>query len=305
MILAVGAGALMTTQARVNGELAVVIDNGFLAAAISFGSGFLVLCIIMLFFRKGRTGYRLIVEHIRDRSLPWWFTLAGSAGAGYVLSQTLVIGVTGVALFTVSFVAGLTIGSLVLDLWGIGPAGHRPLTTNRVLGAALGLVAVVVAVSGQHMQTNGLLLLIMPVTFGVIVAWQQAANGRLTVVAQTPWTSTFINFGVGTGVLLVATAINALSDGLPQSLPTNPWLYIGGSAGVIFIALTAVIVRSVGVLLLSLGSMAGQLSIALVFDAINPEGHPLGFSTYAGTALIFVAVIIATIPRRHKPEHAS
>lgn len=308
LVLAALSGALMTMQARVNGELAVRIDNGFVAAAISFGSGFLILCVVMLVSRRGRTGLRLVKEHIRAGTFPWMFTFAGAVGAGYVLSQGLVVGITGVALFTVAFIAGLTVGGLLLDLWGIGPAGRRPLTINRVGGAALAVVAVVISLVGQPTTTVSYFPLILPAFFGVLVAWQQAANGRLAMVAQTPLTATFLNFMVGTGVLLIAVAIRAFSvapaAGLPASLPTDPWLYLGGILGVVFIATTALVVRAIGVLLLSLGSVVGQLVMALTLDLVFPSAHQLAIATILGTALTFVAAVIAALPHRHKAEHA-
>lgn len=297
----------MTIQARVNSELSTRIDNGFVAATISFGSGFLILCVIMLLSQRARTGLRLMREHIKARTFPWAFTLAGAVGAGYVLSQGLVVGITGVALFTVAFIAGLTVGGLLLDLWGIGPAGHRSLTAPRVGGASLAVVAVIIALAGQPATTVSYLPLVLPAFFGVLVAWQQAANGRLAVVAQTPLTATFVNFMVGTGVLLIAVAIRAFIVGpasaLPTALPGELWLYIGGILGVIFIATTALVVRAIGVLLLSLGSVAGQLTTALTLDAVFPSAHVLAIATVVGTALTLVAAVIAAIPRRHKPSH--
>lgn len=288
----------MTTQARINGQLALELGDSFVAASLSFGLGFLVLCIVLLAFPRGRRGFTAIRQEIAARSIPWWFTLAGSAGAGYVLSQAIVVGVTGVALFTVAVVAGLTVGSAVLDVWGVGPAGKKPLTPRRIIGAVLGVIAVLIGVMGQPLDTKGVYLLIMPLLFGVAVAWQQAANGRLTLSAGTPWTSTFLNFAVGTGVLLIATAVHAYQAGLPLNLPPQWWLYLGGPVGIVFIAVNAVVVRALGVLLLSLASIAGQLTMALVFDMIVPAGHPLVGSTLLGTGLIFVAVLTASLPQK-------
>ncbi len=304
LVLAFASGSFMTTQGRLNGELSVNLENGFVTAAISFGLGFVGMCIILLLSRKSRAGIGLIVTDIKNHRVPWWFTLAGMAGAGYVLSQSFVIGISGVALFTVAFVAGLTLGSLILDVWGIGPAGRKPLTLARVVGAVLGLSAVGIGVIGQPMGSSGLVILVMPIIFGAGVAWQQAANGRLSVSARTPWASTFINFGVGTGILLIAAGISIVIKGFPTNFPPEVWLYAGGPFGILFIAANAVVVRVLGVLLLSLASIAGQLTMAIVFDSINAQGHPLGWSTFAGTALIFVAVLIASIPRRKKPAHA-
>jgi transporter family-2 protein len=308
LVLAVLGGILMTVQARVNSELAFRIDNGFAAATISFGSGFAILCVIMLASRRARTGLRLVKEHIKAGSFPWVFTLSGAVGGGFVLSQGLVIGITGVALFTVAFIAGLAVGGLLLDLWGIGPAGRRHLSVFRVGGAALALVAVAIALVGQPTTTVSYFPLVLPAFFGVLVGWQQAANGRLALVSQSPWTATFLNFMVGTGVLLVALAIRAFSVSpsiaLPTSLPSDPWLYIGGASGVIFIAIFALIVRSIGVLLMSLGSVAGQLVMALTLDVTFPAAHPLAIATVVGTILTLIAAGVAAIPRRHRASHS-
>ena len=67
LVVAFIAGCFMTTQARLNGELAVDLDNGFVAASISFGSGFVLLCLIMLVFKRGRQGYGRIVADIKQR----------------------------------------------------------------------------------------------------------------------------------------------------------------------------------------------------------------------------------------------
>jgi len=298
------AGALMTVQGRVNSELSSRINDSYVAATISFGSGLLILCVIMLLSRRSRQGLRLMMQHIKDGTFPWVFTLAGGIGAGYVLSQGLVIGITGVALFTISFIAGLTTGGLLLDLWGIGPAGRRPLTVNRIGAALLALGAVTIALIGQPATTVSYLPLLLPAGFGVLVGWQQAANGRVAVVARTPWTATFLNFMVGTGVLLLAVAIRSLVTSppvaLPTSLPSDPWLYVGGASGVIFIAIFALVVRTIGVLLMGLGSVAGQLVMAVIVDIIFPSQHILGVATIVGTLLTLAAAVVAAIPARRR-----
>ena len=231
--------------------------------------------------------------------------MAGSAGAAYVLSQTLVVGITGVALYTVAFVAGLSMGGLFLDLWGIGPAGKKPLSLNRVGGAALGIGAVALSLVGHSLAASALLPLLLPLICGVMVAWQDAANGRMTVIAGTPLTSTFLNFAVGTGVLLIATMFNSFSAGLPSALPTQPYFYLGGAIGVIFIGITAVVVREIGVLLMGLGSIAGQLLMALILDFFFPSAQTTGLMILLGACLAFVAAAWAAWPKRRPHAHVA
>ena len=303
--LAVFAGVLRTSQARINGAFAQEIQDAFLSGVISFGSGFVILLVIISFNKKGQQGWRQLIAAIRAGGITPWFTLAGTAGAAYVLSQTLVVGVTGVALYTVAFVAGLSMGGLFLDVWGIGPAGKKSLSVNRVGGAVLGIAAVALSLVGHSTAASTLLPLLLPLICGVLVAWQDAANGRMTVIAGTPLTSTFLNFMVGTGVLLIATASHSFSAGLPASLPSQPYFYLGGAIGVVFIGITAVVVREIGVLLMGLGSIAGQLLMALILDFFFPSAQVTGVMILIGASLAFVAAAWAAWPKRKPHAHVA
>ena len=76
-------------------------------------------------------------------------------------------------------------------------------------------------------------------------------------------------------------------------------LYLGGPIGVVFIGLAAILAPRIGVLLLALGTISGQLLASLVLDIVVPAaGHPLTWTTVAGTALTLVALGIASLPSR-------
>ncbi len=129
------------------------------------------------------------------------------------------------------------------------------------------------------------------------IAWQQAVNGRVRAAADSALTATLVNFAVGTVTLLVAFAIDIAVRGWPGGhLPTEPWLYLGGPIGIVFIAIAAAIVRFTGVLLLGLATIAGQIVGAVLLDLILPTAasHP-GVNTLLGAALTMVAVLIAAL----------
>jgi len=292
-------GMLNAVQSRLNGQLGHLIGDGFTAAAISFGSGLAILCVAMLLWPTGRRGLGKVRAALHVRSLSWWQILGGTAGAFYVLSQSLTASMLGVALFTVAIVAGQTVSGLAMDRLGVGPGGHHPLTAPRVVGAALTLVAVAWAVSGQIAGGVPLWLMWMPLVAGFGQGWQQAVNGRVRVAAGSALTATFLNFLFGTIVLLIGFAVHALFVGLPTSLPSDPLLYIGGALGCVFIAGSALIVRTTGVLVLGLGIVAGQLLSALALDLFAPTtAAPVPFATIGGTALALVAVLIVGVRRR-------
>jgi transporter family-2 protein len=296
LILAVVCGAGVALQSRINGELGRRLDDGFAAAAISFGSGLVILLIALAVAPAGRRGLARVVQALRGRELRWWYVCGGAAGSFLVLSQGLVAAVLGVALFTVSVVAGQTVSGLVLDRIGLGPGGRRPLTPARVIGAVVALLAVLWAVSAQLGGSLPLWMMLLPLIAGLGMGWQQAVNGQVRVLAASALTATFINFLVGTIVLVVLMLIHFAFVGLPEPLPADPWLYLGGAIGCVFIAANALLVRITGVLLLGLATVAGQLVAALLLDLLLPSSAAgVPFSTVGGTVLAVVAVGIASV----------
>lgn len=293
--LAAVGGALTAVQSRVNGQLAASIGDPYAAAAISFGSGLLFLLIALAFWKPGRVGFVNVATELKAGRVRWWMLLGGVAGAWFVATQGLSAGVIGVALFTVSIVAGQTVGGVVFDLIGLGPAGKRPLTATRAIGAVLALGAVTWTLSSEIGGAAPLLLVVLPFTAGIGSAWQQAVNGRVRVAAASALTSTFVNFVVGTTVLVAVMVVHSSFVGWPTELPGEAWLYTGGAIGCVFIAVQAVVVRVIGVLVLALAGVAGQLTAALALDLLVPVGdRAVDLATIGGAALALVAVVIAS-----------
>ena len=294
--LAAVAGLGVASQSRINGELGTRLHDGIAAATISFGTGMVLLIALILAVPSGRRGLTRVVRTVRSGSgLRWWQCVGGACGAFLVIGQGTTVAALGVAVFTVATVAGQSVSSLAVDRLGAGPAGPQPLTASRVLGAALAVVAVVIAVADRLGGGSALGLAVIPALAGMGTAWQQAVNGRVQATAGSALTATFVNFAVGTSVLAVALAVDFAVRGLPAgTLPAQPWLYLGGPLGMVFIGIAAAVVRRTGVLLLGLSMISGQLIGALLLDEIVPErdGRP-GANIFVGIAVALVAILIA------------
>jgi transporter family-2 protein len=285
VLLAVVGGAGIAVQSRINGSLADHVGSGYLAAVVSFGSGLLLLSLALLVSRRGRDGMRRILAALRDGGLRPWQVLGGAAGGFFVATQGLTVGVLGVATFIVAFVTGQSLGSVVIDRLGLGPGGVRLVTFPRAAGPVLTVAAVAIAMSGGLGSPSTLVLAVLPLLAGLGSAWQQAVNGHVRAAAGDVLAATLVNFVVGTVVLAAALGVSVLAEGLPDGgFPADPLLYTGGIIGIVFIALSAAVVHRIGVLLLSLGMIAGQIVTALVLDAVTPGATPPGVTTYVGAA---------------------
>ncbi|WP_279366492.1 DMT family transporter [Microbacterium testaceum] len=294
-------GALTALQARINGTLGAEIGDGFVAAAVSFSSGLVILIVLSALIPGGRRGFGRLVAGIRTRTIPPWMLLGGLVGAFTVASQGLTVATIGVALFTVGFVAGQTTGGMVLDRIGYGPAGVVPVTVRRLVGALLAIAGVVVCLSGDALGGVPLWMLVVPAIAGAGVAWQQGTNGRLRVRVESPLTATLVNFIGGTVVLVIAAGVHVGLVGAPRTIPTEPWLYLGGAVGVIYIFLSSVVVRRTGVLLLGLGSVVGLLTTSVLLDALWPA--PAAPSTpvaLLAAAVAIAGVAVAAVPWRRR-----
>lgn len=227
-------------------------------------------------------------------------------GASFALAQSTTALLVGVAVFTVAAIAGQTLSGLVVDAVGFGGGVRRRPDLQRSVGAALVLVAAVIAAAPQLGTAPDLARAVLPalapLVAGFLLGFQQAMNGATGRAADSPLAATWVSFLVGTVVLSLAWAARVLSTGArPAPLPGEWWLYLGGLLGVIFVALSAALVQRIGLLLLAMSSIAGQLIASLAVDLVVPAGAG-GLSPWSvlGVVLTLVAVFIASRHRSRK-----
>src|SRR5690606_32401965 len=123
---------------------------------------------------------------------------------------------------------------------------------------------------------------------------QQGINGRIREESGSAIAATFVNFASG-AIVLVLTALIAWGVTGRGPVPVSePWLLLGGLLGLIHIALQAYGVRRLGVLVLGLAMIAGQLVASVAIDLILPlPDTQFDVWQLAGAILAFVAVAVA------------
>lgn len=292
ILAALIAGILVSVQSRVNGGLGLALEDGVGAALYSFTSGWILIAIFTALSKTGRTGVMRIAQLLKTRELPLWMIFGGAFGGFLVMTQGLAAGSLGIALFTVAVVAGQGISGILIDSRGWLGVEKRKLNSARVIGAVIVITGVAMVSENPSWETIALLTL--PFLAGLGLGYQQAANGKIRISAESAIAATFLNFAMGSGVLFIAKLASLPLVGLPTSLPTEWWLYIGGFTGVVFIAIQVVVVGRIGVLglgvLLGTGQLLGSLIIDLTFPLpgqVITLIHIVGvFVTLAGALLV-------------------
>jgi bacterial/archaeal transporter family-2 protein len=300
-VIFVLSGFMNALQARANGELTQHLGNGVQAALWSFGSGFVILSVVVLASTPVRTGLRRVGPAVRAGTLSWWAVPAGVLGGIFIGCQSFATALVGVALFSVGMVAGQTANSLIVDRVGLSPIGRTAFTSRRVTSAIMATAAVIVAASGR-MSGAELSVPALAAAFagGCVVAVQQALNGRVNVATLQPVSTTWLNFLFGTAALAIGVVVGLALFDAPVRAPTSGplWMYLGGVFGLVFIVTAAWGVPRYGVLVFALITIAGQLTAALVLDLVAPIGsNSVQWSLVAGVLITFAAVLVSAARR--------
>ena len=287
-LLAALSGLMIALQARANGELSHLLNNGLEAAVVSFGSGLITIALISIFhkgIKEGITNLRVAVE---AKKIPRWRLFAGVLGGTFVAFQTQVVPIIGVAVYSVASIAGQTAMSLYVDRIGLTGGGKKLISRRRIAAAILTVLAVLVSVWDRIDAKNlSMWAVFFGVLAGAIVGVQRALNGQINEYSKQSFATSLLNFIMGTSFLFIILVIAVIANWSELSpLPAGPWwIYSGGALGVIYIAFSSTIVQHLGVLTFTLFTVGGQLVGSLLIDLISPT-NGVNVSAYLVTGIV-------------------
>ena len=266
------------------------------AALVSFSTGLLFVSGIALVRQDVRAGFRQIFTAINLNKMPAWTITAGVLGASFVAMQTYVVPIAGVALFTVASLAGQTAISLWVDKSALSGGTKTLITKRRVVAAIITVLAVVLSAWDRFELSNfSIIALGLAFFAGSWVGVQRALNGRINSHSNKSFATSWLNFITGTSFLLLLLFLRSLfTDHSILNFQTAPlWMFLGGSIGVIYIALSSHIVQHLGVLEFTLFSVGGMLIGSLLIDLLLPTpGTVISPFLIAGIALTYLGVVV-------------
>lgn len=297
--LAALSGVLIALQARANGELSHRLGNGLQAALVSFISGLIIIVVITLFNPSIKEGVRTLRRAVIAKAIPPWTLFAGMLGASFVAVQTQIVPMIGVAIYSVAAIAGQSAISLLVDRIGLTGGGKKEITPRRVTAAFVTVFAVFISVADRlDGKDLSIAAVILGVLAGAIVGVQRALNGQINEHSQQSFTTSLLNFAMGTTFLLVLLLFAMTMGGMRLSpLPAGPWwIYTGGAIGVLYVAFTSTIVQHLGVLTFTLISVGGQLAGSLLIDLYSPtDGVQVSIYLVSGIVLTYLGVLVGGV----------
>jgi transporter family-2 protein len=236
---------------------------------------------------------------VERKELPKWTLFAGTLGGSFVAVQTHIVPLIGVAIYSVASIAGQTAASLVVDRIGLTGGGKKHITPRRIAAALFTVFAVFISVFDRlDGRDLSIFAVIMGCVAGAIVGVQRALNGQINEHSHQSFTTSFLNFIMGTTFLLIfLTILVAVGPTEFVPLPAGPWwIYTGGVIGVIYIAFTSTIVQHLGVLTFTLFSVGGQLVGSLLIDLYSPtDGVNISVYLVSGIVMTYFGVVVGGV----------
>ena len=290
--LAFVAGIAATLQAGISGQLAHELNDGIMAALISNIGGALFTGLFLLNPEVRKKGKKLFQDVISGKFAKWQL-LGGVAGAVYISTASSTVSIIGTGLFTVVLVASQNMSGIVADRFGWSSGSRKKITPKRSIAAVIGIAAVLLSVT--DFQGKILWIPIAAVVMaGVAVTVQFALNGRVTKAANSQ-VSAFINFPMSLITVSITLIVMNLFGKNWNTWPNQWWLYTAGFLGAVVVYLAAATIRTLGVLLFGLASVAGQLITSIALDVILPNANiNVGWALISGAGLMLLAVYLAS-----------
>lgn len=262
-----------------------------------------VTLVLILSIARLREGARTTIAGVRSGHVPPWTLVGGLAGALQIAVMGLVSPLIGVAALTVLLVSGQTANGLLVDRVGLTPGGPRPVTPTRVVGALLAVAAVALVwrgSAGEGTSSAPWWAVLVAFLAGAAAAVQAALNGRVAQVSGQPVVAAEVNFLGGAAAMWILVGVLALLGSRPSALPDadSAWLYASTVFGLLLIVNISWAVRYLGVLLLSLIGVVGQISGAIVVDVLLPlPGSSFAWTLVLSLVVSAVAVAVAAFGR--------
>ncbi len=131
---------------------------------------------------------------------------------------------------------------------------------------------------------------------GGLLAVQGSINSQLGGLLKSPLQAAFVNFFVGTLILL---AINvATKTGIPEKETVEAiplYLFVGGVMGAVYVSSAIILIPKIGVATMLGASIGGQMIVASIIDHygyFNIAVHTISPGRIIGIVLLIIGVFL-------------
>lgn len=282
LIIALALGLLVPFQTAANSRLRQVVGPAYVSTLVSFSVSTLALLLVSLV-----AGIPILPTETMLAEAPCWSWFVGIVAVVTITIAIHLFKEIGQLQAIVIPMFSQLIFSLMIDHFGWFTHRAIPLSTNRIIGALLliiGVILVVVlprlkakqqttATSSSSRQTFWQL---MAVLSGCMSASITGAYAQLAGIVGNPVQATIVAFFVATiALLLFCTCLGKTKlVGKAFSREYPWWMWTGGLCGAAIVFGNAWLVAHVGVGVFTMALLVGQLGLSMLMEHYGWLGAP-------------------------------
>ena len=280
LLITLAMGLLMPFQTAANSRLRGVVGPAYVSTLVSFSVSTLALLLVSLV-----AGIPIMPTGAMIDTAPWWSWFVGLFAVVTITIAIHLFKEIGQLQAMIIPMFSQLIFSLLIDHYGWFGATVMPLAGNRIIGALLLILGIVMVVilprlgAKQQTANKGSRLVmwqLLAVASGCLSASVTGAYPVLGAAVGNPVQATTLAFFVATVVLLFLCTLNGsvrlVGKAFSRQYPW--WMWTGGLCGAMIVFGNAWLVPKVGVGVFSMALLVGQLALSMLMEHFGWLGAP-------------------------------
>ena len=280
LFITLAMGLLMPFQTAANSRLRGVVGPAYVSTLVSFSVSTLALLLVSLV-----AGIPIMPTGAMIDTAPWWSWFVGLFAVVTITIAIHLFKEIGQLQAMIIPMFSQLIFSLLIDHYGWFGATVMPLAGNRIIGALLLILGIVMVVilprlgAKQQTANKGSRLVmwqLLAVASGCLSASVTGAYPVLGAAVGNPVQATTLAFFVATVVLLLLCTLNGsvrlVGKAFSRQYPW--WMWTGGLCGAMIVFGNAWLVPKVGVGVFSMALLVGQLALSMLMEHFGWLGAP-------------------------------
>lgn len=281
LLITVLMGLLVPIQTAANSRLRATVGEAYLSTLISFSVSTLSLLTVALV-----AGIPVVPTEEMLHTAPWWSWLGGVIALLTITSIIYLFRELGQLQTMVIPLFSQLIFSLAIDHFGWFGAQVIPMNANRLTGALLLVVGIILIVvlprlKGQQVvgtAKGGKMMLwqLCAVVTGCLMASIGAIYARLGSLIGSPVQASTVSFIIATTVMLLFCFFSGKVKNISKAFDRRHpwWMWLGGICGAITVYGNAWLIPKIGAGLFIMLLLIGQLSLSLLMEQRGWLGAP-------------------------------
>ena len=282
LIIALAMGLLMPFQTAANSRLRQVVGPAYVSTLVSFSVSTLALLLVSLL-----AGIPILPTSQMLAEAPWWSWFVGIVAVVTITIAIHLFKEIGQLQALIIPMFSQLVFSLLIDHFGWFGAKVIPLGTNRMIGALLLIIGVILVVviprlkvrqqtSATSSGSRQTFWQLMAVLSGCLSASITGAYAQLASIVGNPVQATTVAFFVATLALLLFCTCLGKTQLVDKACSRNYpwWMWMGGICGAIIVFGNAWLVPKVGVGVFTMALLVGQLGLSMLMEHNGWLGAP-------------------------------